>query len=331
MDMNMFCILFGLFGIFGGPEVSVVVADGDTGEPVGDAIVEIAFPGRKTMDGIIYGGFRTRKTSAKGLCKATGPTEFNHVDINVEKDGYYKSSLTAHFPVDENLRILPGASVVTVALMRVIHPIPLYVSKEPAWRPDEIFGKGTNTLEFDMMAGDYLPPVGKGKVADVVFTREPCQVLASVTKPHWGVIYSTRDQVRVHFPNPGDGIVSMPTNACSLLKIRTAPENGYKPDYLSYKIVTTNDAFASWEADPNLCFRIRTKFDANGNVVEANYGKIYGGLGFSQSFSHDKIREPRAERMRFLYYLNKNPTDRNLEYDRRHNLKEKNGPKQVRP
>ena len=123
----------------------------------------------------------------------------------------------------------------------------------------------------------------------------------------------------------------MPTNACSLLKIRTAPENGYKSDYLSYKIVTTNDAFASWEADPNLCFRIRTKFDANGNVVEANYGKIYGGLGFSQSFSHDKIREPRAERMRFLYYLNAMPLDRNLEYDRRSNLKMKNGPTQVGP
>lgn len=322
--MSILCIIFGLFGIFGGPEVSVVVADGDTGEPVEGALVEIAFPGRKTMDGIIYGGFRTRKTSAKGLCKATGPTEFNHVDIKVEKDGYYKSSLTAHFPLDENLRILPGASVVTVALMRVIHPIPLFVGDEPAWRPDEMFGKGTNTLEFDMMAGDYLPPVGKGSVADIVFTREQCQVLSLVTNRDYGVIYSTRDQVRVRFPNPGDGIVSMPTNACSLLKIRTAPENGYKPDYLSYKIITTNDVFMSWEADPNLCFRIRTKFDANGNVVEANYGKIYGGLGFNHSFSYEKIKEPRVERMRFLYYVNTTSLDRNLEFDCDRNLKPKN-------
>ena len=114
------------------------------------------------------------------------------------------------------------------------------------------------------------------------------------------------------------------TNACSLLKIRTAPENGYKPDYLSYKIITTNDVFMSWEADPNLCFRIRTKFDANGNVVEANYGKIYGGLGFNHSFSYEKIKEPRVERMRFLYYVNTTSLDRNLEFDCDRNLKPKN-------
>lgn len=325
-------ILLGLFGLFSsGPEISVLVTDGDSGEPVENALVEIAFPGRQTPDGIVYGAIRTRKTNVRGICRASGPTLFNQVEVKVEKEGFYGSGLTARFPVGDDMRILPESSVVTVALMRVVHPIPLFVGDEPAWRPSEMFGKGTNTLEFDFLAGDYLPPVGRGKVADIAFTREKCHVYFAVTSMEYGVTHSTRDQVRVRFPNPGDGIQSMPTNACSLLKIRTAPEDGYKPDYLCYKIIGTNDVFKSWEADPNLCFRIRTNFDEEGNVTEALYGKIYGGIGFNHSYSDEKVEEPRAERMRFRYYLNPTSLDRNLEYDKKHNLNLKDRPVNVAP
>ena len=76
----------------------------------------------------------------------------------------------------------------------------------------------------------------------------------------------------------------------------------------------------SWEKDPNLAFRIRTKLDGQGRVVFAHYGKIYHGLGFGQNYNDEKVGEHRVEQMRFLYYLNPTPTDMNLEYDMHHNL-----------
>ena len=323
--MNVFCYL--MFAVFGmapnQTDVSVLVTDGDTGEPVENALVEIEFPFGMAEDGTTCGGVRARKTNAKGMCKASGTAAATHVAIRVQKEGFYRSRLDAALRLGEDRRDYTECSVVTVALMRVVHPIPLFVVEEPCCRSRDIFGKGTNTLEFDMMAGDYLPPVGKGKIADVVFTREPCQLLSLVTNLDYGVIYSTKDQVRVRFPNPGDGIVSMPTNSPSELSVRAAPESGYKSNYLSTRTKTANGLIESWEADPTLCFRIRTIFDDEGNILTANYGKIYRGVAFDHDHSDKKIGGQRVERMRFLYYLNPMPMDRNLEYDARHNLNKK--------
>jgi hypothetical protein len=49
-------------------------------------------------------------------------------------------------------------------------------------------------------------------------------------------------------------------------------------------------------------FRVRTKLDKNGNIVNAHSGKIYGDF------------------MQFSYYLNPKPNDRNIEFDPKHNL-----------
>ena len=323
--MNVFCcLLFAAFGMAPNQtDVTVLVADGDTGEPVEGALVEIAFPAGMAKDGTTCGGVRTRKTNAQGLCKGSGTAASTYVSIHAEKEGFYSSGMRAALRLGEDRRDHTEFSVITVALMRVEHPIPLFVAEEPCCRSRDIFEKGTNTLEFDMMAGDYLPPVGTGLVADVVFTREPCQVLSLVTNLDYGVIYSTRDQVRVHFPNSGDGIVSMPTNSPSELLVRIAPESGYKPDYLSSRTKTEKGLIESWESDPNLCFRIRTMFNDEGNIIKANYGKIYRGVAFDHDYSDKKIGGQRVERMRFLYYLNPMPMDRNLEYDGRHNLNKK--------
>jgi hypothetical protein len=56
--------------------------------------------------------------------------------------------------------------------------------------------------------------------------------------------------------------------------------------------------------DPNrnFYFRVRTALDHQGNVVSAQYGKIYGDLA------------------QFRYYLNPTPNDRNIEFDPKQNL-----------
>ena len=61
------------------------------------------------------------------------------------------------------------------------------------------------------------------------------------------------------------------------------------------------------------CFRIRSKFDENGNLVDAYYGKIYGGFDFFAGTT-------KFVGAKFLYYLNPKSLDRNLEWDRKTNL-----------
>ena len=331
--MNVICsILFALFGLVSdATSVTVLVTDGDTGEPVEGALVEIAFPAGVAKDGTTCGGVRTRKTNSQGLCKGSGTAASTYVSIHAEKEGFYPSGLRAALRLGEDRLDHTEFSVVTVALMRVEHPIPLFVAAEPNRRPSDIFGKGTNTLEFDMMAGDYLPPVGKGKIADVVFIREPCVQLGEVKGIDWGVTMMTKDSVKIQFPNSGDGIVSMSPTSASELAIRMAPESGYRPDYLACRTRNESGVVKSWEADPNLCFRIRTKFDAEGSVVSAIYGKIYGGIGFEHDYSERKIGEPRVGRMRFMYYLNPKPMDRNLEYNLGNNLNKSGDPVIQRP
>ena len=66
------------------------------------------------------------------------------------------------------------------------------------------------------------------------------------------------------------------------------------------------------------CFRIRTKYDEKGNVVEGYYGKIYGDVVMGWSYLG-------VSRVGFLYYFNPTPNDRNLEWDMKTNLCDKPG------
>ena len=70
------------------------------------------------------------------------------------------------------------------------------------------------------------------------------------------------------------------------------------------------------DTDENRCytFRIRSKYDERGNLAEARYGKIYGDFKFEGHLDRGIIS------VRFLYYLNPTPLDRNLEWDMKGNL-----------
>ena len=76
--------------------------------------------------------------------------------------------------------------------------------------------------------------------------------------------------------------------------------------------------FGKYYTDSNAdcchCFRIRSKFDENGKLIEACYGKIYGDINFEgwQNAGYKEIK--------FLYYLNPKSLDRNLEWDMKTNL-----------
>jgi len=114
------------------------------------------------------------------------------------------------------------------------------------------------------------------------------------------------------FPNKGDGIMTAPSElvpGSTFKTSRTATENGYEPE-LDLDYSNTNQPQGVF----GYFIRVRTELNQDGTIKSALYGKIPGGFSF---FAGTKA--PRAG-MRFDYYLNPTPNDRNLEFDTKNNL-----------
>ena len=269
-------------------------------------------------------------TDASGRCKLSGKTNVGSAGCYVHQapSGYYAHSGGGgyDFKTKNMLGIWqPDNLVVTVRLQRVEHPIPLFVKRVGKILPGlakDIFPEGKDTLKFDMMKGEYLPPVGKGEVADVEFRRLPREELGEGVNFGGDKGRAYRDSMEVKFLGEGNGLVEMSYPATARLKIRTAPETGYKQDYLCWGGVNKQLRHEkSFNEDRCFCFRIRTRKNEKGEIVEAYYGKIYRDISFSGEYHEGKPIAP-VSAVNFLYYLNPTSLDRNLEWNKQNLCKE---------
>ena len=76
-------------------------------------------------------------------------------------------------------------------------------------------------------------------------------------------------------PGKGNGVVEMPSNKGSGIKIRTVRYNGYINTFSRWKGWFGGGDGIKTDCDKNrnYAFCIRTKYDASGNVESAYYGK----------------------------------------------------------
>jgi len=220
----------------------------------------------------------------------------------------------------------PDNLVATIRLYRVEHPVPLLVKEMvPKWK-DDLAEYENASARYDLMSGDWLPPFGKGKVADLEIARLPRQELGEGRNGAGYRDRAFRDEVHIRFAGADNGLLEMPSCPGAGIMVRTAPESGYHPDYKCWRQRGLDLKWSeSNTRDRNFCFRIRTRRDESGNIVEAYYGKIY----------HDiKPWHGNNYTMRgvgFMYYLNPNSLDRNLEWDRKNNLCTRGGAKTSLP
>jgi hypothetical protein len=145
---------------------------------------------------------------------------------------------------------------------------------------------------FDLMAGDWVAPYGKGANADILF-------VGHFDKHVDGESDFT---LTVSFPNSDDGIQEFTEPDAEigsfLRSSHEAPPDGYQSHWVQAddrkpgKPIETNRA-----SNHNYYFRVRTVLDSQGNILSTHYGKIYGDF------------------MEFTYYLNPTPNDRNVEFD----------------
>ena len=307
-------------------KVGVFVVDDRTGEPMKDVSVTGSF----RMDNgwlAFKGGEPPNRDSAvtdvNGRCRLRGRTNCGRMGVWARNppSGYYapRRGWGRRFSEKNLLGIWqPDNLVATIRLQRVERPIPLFVKACKLDVKREIADVNGGRFALDLMAGDWLPPFGEGKVADIEFARLPHEDLGSGMNDSDVRGTSFRDSMAVRFPGGGNGLVESNPAPNLRLRIRTAPEDGYRPDYLCWTGRNRKlEYVGSYDENRCFCFRIRTRRDDRGRIVGAYYGKIYGDITFVYQFRPEFV--PVAS-VCMSYYLNPTPLDRNLEWDRKTNL-----------
>jgi len=156
--------------------------------------------------------------------------------------------------------------------------------------------KRDKPVGYDLEAGDWVEPLGKGHTADFIFVGKLDQ--RGEQDFDW--------VLNVSFSNPGDGLQRFePDSASGGSELRSpyeAPLDGY---IAALKLIRSRRAHlrdqTTFKPDGGYLFRVRTELDAQGRVVKAWYGKIYGDF------------------FDMVYYLNPDGT-RNVEFDPKRNL-----------
>ena len=203
--------------------------------------------------------------------------------LEAKKEGYYTARLYDQ-PDETDL-------TQEIILPRRINPRPLYVKFYNA-NPDRglQIPKIDEWYKYDLKAGDWLTPHGKGTEADlrmrISFPKDPneMQLELSAVDTNGGFVAPAR---LLKYSE-----LKMPHNA---------PANGYQK---TLTLTTGEDPM-----DTALFIRSRVETDAKGKIVSANYGKIQGPVLIN-----------RRGTVAFTHYFNPNANDPNLEFDPSQNL-----------
>lgn len=317
--------------------VALIVDDG-TGNPIQGVTVRANFAeeiGVRAWTEAPRPDVSIQASDRNGLCRFRGKTNSGRVCCWVPEPpaGYYAGTGWGHRYETRNLFGVwqPDNLVATIRLQRVEHPIPLTVKRVEwrDWRRGLRGLQGTNAvMRFDMLKGDWLPPYGSGETADLT-VRSQIVVTGSgrlrKLYPDFGWTSMDFYEVRNEIVLPDlDAISEVPTNPRDGMKIREAFPNpcgkavsrvfGRRQVFGRNGRDWQTKHISDYDRDRCYVFRIRSRRDEKGNLVEAYYGKIYGDFEFSGDL------ERGVTDVCFLYYLNPTPLDRNLEWDRKNNL-----------
>lgn len=311
-------------------KLSVVVVDEETNAPIPNVTVRGGFEmdaGWRAWTDSCRPNEEIRLTDGEGRCNVQGKTNCGRAGIAVRTVpfGYYKPGLGKAFQFKEKNGWgvwLPDNLVVTIRLQRVGRPIPLKVKRvgNHVSRSRVGYVDGTNSVfKYDLIRGDYLPPDGKGEVADMEVASRLCML--SVTNISRQTKRFFDFATTVSFPGEGNGVVAVATRPTDGVRLRTAPETGYVRQTtvrcgLRKKLVPPNvygESYSESDPDRGYYFRIRSQFDDKGRLIGAYYGKVYGDF-----LVGCRLKEGCS--VEFLYYVNPNSLDRNLEWDCQSNI-----------
>jgi hypothetical protein len=272
-------------------DVIVHVTDQESGESIASADVSIGFT---VGDG--HGATtpftRSGRTDQEGNFRGSERT-LPDITASAFKTGYYRSGIHFDLKLGSPQGYDPSHVTLPIGLKRIGNPVAMYARHRPKLNVPLV----STPVGYDLIAGDWVTPYGKGTTPDMLFAIDRQAT-------------SSASELMVTFSNEGDGIQAVmanPTEGSALRLPRSAPENGYQ-SMLNLDLSAGRQSVAR---NQNYFFRIRT-MRRNGEIVSAMYGKIHGAIDF------DVINAKTAVVL-FTYYLNPNGT-RNVEFDPNKNL-----------
>lgn len=238
---------------------------------------------------------KTAHTNLDGIANFNLKSIHNRVSYGATApDGYYRFLGQEFFFESQKLGAWqPENKMFEVVLKRKVNPIAMYAKKAP--RKPPAFGVSAG---YDFKIGDWVSPYGKGLIKDIIFRMDVNEIKAN----------DFTSILTVTFPNKGDGMVAFeaPIEQEQISQFRSAyqaPDKGYIKSLIHNWVRKPNKPDVNTrKRTRNYYIRVRTKLDINGNVMSANYGKIYGDF------------------MNFTHYLNPTPNDKNIEFDPKKNL-----------
>lgn len=334
LKMALLCVTSSLYADTA--KFTALVIDDNTGMPLPGVTVRANFTediGWRAWTESSIPDVDIKETDSNGSCRLTGKTNCGDVCCWVPEPpkGYYAGRGWGHGYTKKDLFGVwqPDNLVATIRLQRVEHPIPLFVKRAELRNYEHGIGgfDGTNSvLSIDLVKGDWLPPYGKGEVADMqinstLFIKGRERFRFEPGKYDWLYFYELRNSCSFLELDAVSELVTCPNDG---IKIRDASidpaSSGIIRSLGNRRAIERNgkDWYCEWfkDWDPNRCytFRIRTRRNEKGEIVEAYYGKIYGDFEFEGDDKKGLIG------VKFLYYLNPKSLDRNLEWDMKNNL-----------
>jgi hypothetical protein len=282
-----------------------------TGSVVSNAAtwVSICYYGRKTVP-------VTGKTDINGLFSVEKESTDNRVLFIVEKDGYYRTEREFWLKEVSQLngggekRWIPWNPTVDVVLKEKRKPVQMAVllDKPLVFLQNQKIG-------FDCEKGDLLPPFGKGEHEDFTF------LYTSRANPQGRTTADMSfytNKLVVATDKDGGFIEHKRDKFSKFWSIYDAPETGYQNTLVYETERGGGKMIKNKQFDVQtdyLIFKTRIKRDKDGNIISANYGKIY-------SFTFGEGAEPWGTKggVSLWCYYNPAPNDRNLEADPSKNL-----------
>lgn len=290
------------------PRVELLVRVSDTTHaPVSAAETGVFFPHIYPVGAAAKGEGKRVLTDKKGVAVLTARTA-SQVCGGVGKEGHYHSTFK---PVDFMQMEAEGKPLKAereIVLKRIMHPVPMIARQLPEF----VIPKENEPCGFDLELGDWVPPRGKGRHADLVIN-------IAGSYPSCNEFDAT---LEITFPNPADGLIWFEGSAntgSELVSDYLAPETGYVPALSLSKRAKAGETTRHWidesKPDSNYYFRVRTVLDERGGLVSAHYGKIYGGFEFGRYMRSETLFLKSG-----VCYFNPTPKERNVEFDRSRNL-----------
>lgn len=288
----------------------MVVAFDEEGNPVTNASVRIQTL-RKRFFGAGQNPGDFRWISAQSDTNGVTAVELDMVTCDLSywltAAGYYASPChDVHYRIQSqnlfSLTLEEHQKEEQVVLRKIKNPIPMFGYGSPTWLGVKLPVHGE--YGYDMKAGDFVTPYGKGKVSDFYIRKNYDE--------------KTRDgRSALFFKGRGNGAYKIKAftdsefRSCYAADTNAVFETEFRHEYLKSETGSYCREVCDVKEDECLVLRTRCQYDEQGRLVSCNYSKIYGKI------------EIRSYLQFRAYAFNPTPNDPNLEFDVKQNLLQK--------